>query len=67
MPDDKDKRGKPDQDRVSQQPHEVDRLKHKYPDLTKEKIKEVIREEGPMRKPVEKELEKEQKREEKKK
>jgi hypothetical protein len=51
MADDKDKRGKPDQDRVSKQKHEVDYLAKKH-GLPAELVKKVIEDKGPMRKDV---------------
>jgi hypothetical protein len=57
MSDDPNKRGKEDQDRVSQQPHEVKPLAERY-DLPESTVEEVIGEEGPMRKDVIDELEK---------
>lgn len=56
MADDPKKRGKPDSDLVSQQPHEVDYLQRKT-GLPQELIKKVIEQEGPSRKDVEKYLE----------
>jgi hypothetical protein len=52
MSDDPSKRGKPDSDLVSQQPHEVDYLAKKH-ELPADLVRNVIRQEGPSRRKVE--------------
>jgi len=50
------KKKKEDSPRVSQQKHEVDYLKKKFSYVTKEEVREYIKELGPTREEVEKAL-----------
>jgi hypothetical protein len=55
MADDPSKRGKPDRDRVSQQPHEIKHLEKKF-DLPPPLIRKVVQQEGPKRQNIERYL-----------